>query len=606
MNINNIEDIYPLSPMQQGMLFHSLAAPESGEYFQQMTWTFHGHLEIPAFEQAWQQIIARHAVLRTDFDWEELEEPAQVVYRNMALAMEREDWRGLSASQQQERFEAFLLADRQRRFDLATAPLLRLTLIQMAEEIYQFLWSYHHILLDGWSMGLILQELLTFYEALSHGRSLPHEAQTPRPFRDFIAWLQRQDLSKAEAFWRQTLKGFAAPTSLPVDHSPGTAGLDQMETYEQQQIALTRETTQALQTLARQQQVTFSTLVHGIWGLLLSRYCGEDDVLFGATVSGRPAELPGVETMAGMFINTLPMRVQARAPDTLGPWLKRLQAQQLERLQYEYSPLVQVQQWSEAPRGQPLFESILVFENYPVDDSLFQRVGEVEIRGIRLLERTNYPLTLEAIPGPELTLRMIYNNRRFAASAIARLLGHFQTLLESAATHPQGQLSELAMLTPEERRQILVTWNDTKTDFPKETCLHELFEAQAERTPDTVAVVFAEQQLTYHELNRRGNQLAHHLKVLGVGPEALVGICIERSVEMVVGILGILKAGGAYVPLDPAYPQERLNYILQDAQVQVLLTKNALIEKFQLSIGLSRPRLGNDCGAKRRSSRERD
>lgn len=573
MDIDNIEDIYPLSPMQQGMLFHSLAAPESGEYFQQMAWTFLGHLEIPAFEQAWQQVIARHAVLRTDFDWEELEDPAQIVYRNIPFTMEHQDWRGLSVSQQQERFEKFLRADQQRRFDLATAPLLRLTLIQMAEKVYQFLWSYHHILLDGWSVGLILKELLTFYEALSRGQSLP--PTNPQSFRDFIAWLQQQDLAKAEAFWRQTLKGFAAPTSLPIDHSPGAATLGQMEAYEQQQIVLPREMTQALQTLARQQQVTFSTLVHGIWGLLLSRYSGEDEVLFGATVSGRPADLPGVETMVGMFINTLPMCVQVRAQDAFASWLKQIQAHQLERLQYEYSPLVKVQQWSAVPQRQPLFENILVFENYPVEETLFQCVREVEIRDIRMLERTNYPLTLEAIPGPELTLRMIYNSRRFEASAIMRLLGHLQVLLENIVADPSQRLSALSILTPAERGQMLVDWNATRKKYSVEQCFHQLFEAQVERAPEAIALVFEDQQLTYRELNRRANQLAHYLKKLGVGPEMMVGVCLERSPEMLIALLGILKAGGAYVPLDPGYPAERIAYVLADAQVPMLLTQRS-------------------------------
>ncbi len=332
--------------------------------------------------------------------------------------------------------------------------------------------------------------------------------------------------------------------------------------------------------LARQHHLTLNTLVQGAWAVLLSRYSGEDDVVFGGTVSGRPTDLSGVEAMVGLFINTLPMRVQMSGDTSLLPCLQRLQAEQVERERYAYSPLVEIHSWSEIPRGMALFESIVVFENYPLDTSLRQRIDNVEISGIRVIERTHYPLTVIVMPGPELALKIIYDTRRLEASSIVRLAGHLQILLGEMVANPHRRVSEMPLLTEAERCQLLVEWNDTKKDFPQGQCLHGLFEAQVNSTPDAVAVVYEDKRLTYRQLNRQANQLAHHLQKLGVGPEVLVGICVERSLEMVVGMLAILKAGGAYVPLDPAYPRDRLAFMLEDTRAPVLLTQRGLKKKF--------------------------
>ena len=303
-------------------------------------------------------------------------------------------------------------------------------------------------------------------------------------------------------------------------------------------------------------------------------------MVFGTTVSGRPPDLAGVESIVGLFVNTLPMRLQVAADDSLLPWLKGLQSQMVELRQYEYSPLAEVQRWSEIPRGLPLFESILAFENSAVGGSLNELGGGVDVRTLRSEGgRTGYPLTTLALPGPELSLQISYDCRRFDTSTITRRLEHFQQLLEGMATDPGRRLSELPLLTEAERQQVLVEWNQTAVAFPNDVCLPQLFEAQVGQTPAAVAVVCEGQELTYRELNRRANQLAHYLKGLGVGTEVLVGLCVERSVEMVVGLLGILKAGGAYVPLDPAYPKDRLAFILEDTQAPLLLTQQRLVER---------------------------
>ncbi len=570
-NSKNVESIYPLSPMQQGMLFHTLYTPESRMYFQHLTCMLQGCLQVSAFEQAWQRVTERHPVLRTAFVWEKRSKPLQVVCKSVNLQWNHHDWRSLSSDEQKERLGEFLQADRAQGFELDRPPLMHFTLIRVAEDTYQFVWSYHHLLIDGWSLPNIVREVFAFYEVI--GRNDDLYLKLPRPYRDYIAWLQKQDSSKAEAFWRQKLAGFIAPTPLSVDRT--LANYQPHSSFSEQEIYLLEETTFALQSFVRQHQLTLNNLVQGVWALLLSRYSGESDIAFGATVSGRPAELFGVESMVGLFINTLPIRVKIPSEAELLPWLKALQVQQVELEQYARTPLVDIQGWSDVPRGMPLFESIVVFENYPVDESLKQQIANLNVSDIRSLEQTNFPLTVVASPGKQLHIKISYDTNRFDASTIARMLGHLQALLAGFVAKPEQKIGDLSLLTEPERQQLLVDWNSKQANYAQDLCVHQLFEQQVERNPDAIAIVFEDRQLTYGELNARANQLAHYLRELGVGADTLVGICVERSIEMLVGILGILKAGGAYVPLDPAYPQERLSFTIADSQIRILLTQQS-------------------------------
>lgn len=555
------------------MLFHTLYAAQPGVYCAQWSCTLHGNLQASAFKRVWQRVMDRHPVLRTAFRWELRDEPFQVVYRHAEIPWRQHDWRGVSVAVQEQQLESFLREDRAQGFELSKAPLMRLTLVQLAEDTHQFIWSLHHLLLDGWSLHLILQEVFQIYDARSAGQELHLEVR--RPYRDYIAWLQRQDLSRAEQFWRQMLKGFTSPTVLHVRQARDRDS-DQEAGHDEQQVRLSTATTAALKGLARQHHLSLNTFVQGAWSILLSRYSGQQDVVFGSTVSGRPTDLAGVESMIGLFINTLPVRVRVVPEVSLLPWLQEIQMQQVEARQYEYSPLIQVQGWSDVPRGEPLLESLLVFENYPTRIAVQKLGRSLELRRRRFVSSTNYPLTVVSMPESALALQIEYQRHSFDTATITRMLGHLRMLLEGMATNPTQRLVDLQMLTAAERNQLLVMWNDTSVKFPQDVCIHQLFEVQVARTPESVAVVFEDQILTYMELNVQANKLAHHLQALGVGPGVLVGICVERSCEMIVGLLGILKAGGAYVPLDPAYPKARLAFMLSDAQVPILLTQRRL------------------------------
>jgi len=561
-----IEDTYPLTPTQQGILFHSLSEPDSGVYTTQLACELRGGLDEEALQAAWQTVVRRHQSLRTNFAWDVWTEPIQVVRREVEVKMNREDWTQFSHERQEEFLEEYLRRDRERGFDLKQAPLLRLALFRRSDEEYVFVFSHHHLLIDGWSLSIILQEVFAIYDASRAPSDLRGEPRLKksRSFRDYIVWLGQQDQVEAENFWRETLKAFTEPTSLGIENTHTTLA-EQEQGYGEESLHLSKTSTESLQVFARQNQLTLSTLLYGAWSILLSRYSGERDVVFGVTSSGRPPDLSDSEAMVGLFINTLPLRVSIPSGQLLIPWLKKLQERLVELRQYEYSSLVQVQEWSDVPRGRALFESIFVFENYPVDSSLAARRDVPEISGLRSIEQTNYPLTIAAEPGAQLSLHAGYKTDRFDTAAVCRMLRHLETLLEGMIARPQQRVSELPLLSAAKRELLIREWNETHADFPSLT-LHELFERQAETTPDAVALIFEGERLSYRELNGRANRLAHYLRGSGLRRGALVGVCLGRGPELIISLLGILKAGAAFVIIDPEYPKERLAYMLADAQ----------------------------------------
>lgn len=565
--MQDVEDLYPLSPLQEGLLFHTLSDPTSRMYFNQTLVTLRGELDEAAFRAAWQDVVARHPILRTFFVWEGVESPVQVVKRTAEMPLVYEDRRGSAAGQREAHIEELRRTDLARGFELSQAPLMRAVLMRTAEDSHDLFWSFHHILMDGWSMFRVLGQVFGAYDASIEGK--PFEVEGSRPYRDHIRWLKQQSLPRAEAFWRENLAGFTAPTPLPADSSPDDSAAEDFATLS---AHLSAETTTALSALATNHHLTLNTILQASWALLLSRTSGEDDVLFGAIVSGRPPELDGVENMVGLFINSLPVRVGVPADARLLPWLKELQVSQAALRDFEYSPLVEVQGWSDVPRGSALFESLFLFENYHKDTPLEEMCRSLQIDEVRWFERHNYPIAAVVIPGPELTLRVIYQTRCYAAGTIERLLEHWRVLLAGMVDDPETRLADLPWLTPEEHEQLVTTWNATDAEIP-DVCVHELFEAAVDRTPDKTALVHGSGELSYRELEEASNRLAHHLSGLGVGRGSLTAICTGRTPEMVIGILATLKAGAAYVPLDPGLPAERLRFMLGDAGVRVVLTR---------------------------------
>ena len=547
----------------------------------------HGPLDTEAFRDAWQALADRHGVLRSAFAWSDLPAPVQIVSRHAEVAWIEEDWRDTDAVEQERRLAAFLEADCRRGFALDRAPLWRVALLRLGPRTHALVWSYHHAIIDAWCRTLLIDELVTLYAARCTKTSPPLPVR--RPYRDYIAWLLAQDRGRAETYWREALAGFNAPTPIGIDRSGASRTGVGERTHRWSPDEVLR-----LEQAARAQKVTLNTLFQGAWALLLGRYSGEADVLFGATVAGRATDLPGAASMVGLFINTLPVRVNLEAEPSVSAFLLALQRQQAEARQFEYAALTDIQGWSAVPRGVPLFESLFVFENHPNDDALPARTEAVGLRldDWRRFEHTHYPLTCEVTPGAELRVRLSYQRSRFEDGAIDRLLDHFATILRAMVDTPERSPGELPMLTPAEHRLIVVDWNATADDAGLDEPIHALIARQAERTPDAIAVTDDDGQLTYAALDARAARLAAVLRRAGVGPDVCVGICAERSLALVCGLLAILKAGGAYVPLDPENPPERLRLMLDEAAAQVVLCQEHLLSRLPATtptaIGLER------------------
>jgi amino acid adenylation domain-containing protein len=567
-----VDDLYAVTSLQHGMLFHSLFTAEQDVYFARFRWRLSGPLDQNAFADAWQQVINRHTCLRTSFHWEGLARPVQIVHQNIDANLHTENWEGLSEQQQDQKLSTYLAADQADNFDFTAAPLIRLSLIELGPEDHQFIWSFHHAIIDGWSVPLILKEVFAIYEASRQG--ITPQLVDSRHFSAYLEWLSQQDMQAAETFWRANMAGFTAPTPLPaIARLPGSdAGQPE---FEELNFRIDAQTVSRLRELSAQSRLTLNTVVQGIWALLLSRYSGESDIVYGATTSGRPATMPGVESMIGLFLNTLPLRTTVDPDDMLLTWLEKLQTAQLDVRQYEFASLVEVQGWSDVPRGSPMFESLLAFENYPEMETMWTDTDSISIREVDGFDRTNFPLTVNVAVFDIMHLRLVYDAGLFNEADMQRLGGHFEALLKDIATDARRPLGELSLLT-EQERQSLNNWNDTDRNYPQDATLVSLFETQVARSPDAIAVSYASEALSYAELNRRANRLAHYLQGRGVVADMPVGVCIERSTELVVALLGILKAGGAYVPLDPEYPALRLAHMLEDAAISTLLTHSSL------------------------------
>jgi amino acid adenylation domain-containing protein/non-ribosomal peptide synthase protein (TIGR01720 family) len=564
-NDRDVEDVYPLSPAQQGMLFHSIYNDDPGVYVGWLTLSIKGDLDGAGFEQAWQQVIQRHAILRTSFKWERLAVPLQIVHRSVSVAITTRQWDGNEAKELSQKLDDLIKADQLVSTALSKAPLLRLTLIRVSQDESWFVLSSHHLILDGWSLPMLLAEVFATYRALK-GQG-PFPAAHGGQFRKYIAWLKEQDRGAAEKFWRNELSGFAKPTSLAIDRqAPGGGPVR----FGRQRTLLPGLATEAMTAFGRRNHLTVSLIVSAAWGAVLSRYSGDQDVLFGLATSGRPASLKGAQDIIGPFINTLPMRVRVTAEDCPADWIRSVRDRQVEIVQYEYCSLLDIQGWSDVPRGTPLFNSLVAFENYPVDVQAFAKDRDLEIRVVSSMETTNYPLSIVALPGDEMAIEAFFDLDRIDAMAIDRLLGHLRTFL-SGLTHDGIRLSQVPLLTEQELRQVLQEWSGEESDYPKDKIMAELFEEVVVCSGDSIAVVFEPAQLTYRELNERANRVARHLALAGVGPDVVVGISTERSAEMVIGLLGILKTGGAYLPLDLSYPPDRLRYIAEDSGVRLLL-----------------------------------
>ncbi|WP_339511805.1 non-ribosomal peptide synthase/polyketide synthase [Pseudomonas sp. RL_15y_Pfl2_60] len=558
---NPIEDVYPLSPLQQGMLFHSLLHENSGVYLMQDRYRIGGAIDEVAFIESWRQVVALHPSLRASFQWKTQKQPVQVIHREVKVPLDTIDLRGLAPDQQEARIRSLLDDEQKVGFNLSKPPLIRFRLVRLADESYEFIRSFHHILMDAWCISLVTVDFLNVYEALCNDRT-PH-LKRPRPFRDYIQWLQRQDANKAEQFWRGQLQGLNAPTPLTVDNGVSRDRYTDAVLVDDQLIHLSEEETQALAAFCRAQRITPNTFFQGAWSLLLSRYSGQQDVIFGVTVAGRPAELAGVAEMIGLFINTLPLRVSVDPEASLGQWLNALQGLNLDMRDYEHTPLTDIQGWSDFPRGETLFDSILVFENAPIDEQILEGGFQFSLDGMDHSVHTHYGLTLVILPGEQLGIRLSYDRDRFDTATVQRLLGHLASLVRGMLAAPDATLASFELLSDDERQQLLGEWALNPQAFPLEQSYAQLFAAQVAQRGDQVVAVCGAESLTYAELDRRATRLAHALREAGAGTDQLVALVAPRGLPLLTMMIAVFKAGAAMLPLEVNHPPERLREILK-------------------------------------------
>ena len=561
-----LEDLYPLSPMQQGILFHHLLGRADGEYLEYFRGGI-GDLDVAHFRRAWKEVIGLHPALRTYFLWHQETEPLQGVLRDLPLPFEVNDLRALQPVDQEERIRAHVSAKSlAQRFDPGRAPLHHLALFHLGNDHWEFIWSFHDLVLDGWSGPLVLNQVAERYRWLStarDGEDPPWEApqwEPPPPFRLYVDWLGRQSTREGEVFWRQYLAGYEPPSEVApsTPSTPVAAKEVGDDPYGQCELVVREALSEGLRTGARRRRLTLNTLVQAAWGILLGRFQGAGDVVFGSVVSGRPADLAGSGDIVGVPVNTLPVRVQMEPGASLGPWLEELQRQQVEARRFEHLALVKIHRWSGVAREMALFESILAFVNYPPVASDFWR------RQRWSPQRIGYPLFLLARPDRELYLELTFDRRRYDAATAARMLRQLQAVLEGLVAEPEGTLGCLPSLHLAERHQLLIEWNDSARALPATTVV-ELIDAWAAAVPERIAAAAAgpaSAVLSYGALMRHAAGAAGELESRGLENGALVPILAPRGLDFLVAVLALWRAGAAYLPLDPEHPPERLRQIL--------------------------------------------
>ncbi|WP_266156573.1 non-ribosomal peptide synthetase [Dyella silvatica] len=561
-----LNDILPLSPMQQGFLFRTLYDErEQGTYTTQRVFNLSGPLDPEALRAAAWALLERHPNLRAGFAHEGLEQPVQFIPRDVTLPWQYIDLSALPPEQRERERQDILSADHARRFDPAQPPLMRFTLVRLEATQYQLIHSAHHVLIDGWTWLILLGDLIDLYKSRGDASKL----RPVTPFRDYLAWIKQQDRAAARAAWTQYFDGLEEPTLV----APGASSIGAMQ--ESLTLSLSEQLTAAIQQKARRLGVTLNTLVQTVWGLGLGSLTGRHDVLFGIIVAERPAELQAAEQMVGLMINALPLRLQWTPGETLPELVTRVQEQQVRLLEHNHIGLIEIQQI--AGLGE-LFDSHIVFDNYPFDpEELATREQglRVEFNGGQGGTRSHYPLGLWASSGKQLQLQLGYRPDLFERRTIEHFSQRLWQWFEAFVEETARPLGHIGLLTPVERQQLLGDWNPLAAPVAEATVVQQ-FEQQVLQSPDAIALVFEQTELSYRQLNERANQLAHHLIRQGIGPEQIVAIALPRSLEMVVALLAVLKAGAAYLPLDPDYPIDRLSFMVEDAKPLRMLTLREL------------------------------
>ncbi|WP_195576563.1 non-ribosomal peptide synthetase [Paenibacillus sp. 1001270B_150601_E10] len=582
----NVEDILALTPMQEGLLFHYRSDKDKGYYTQQFSARLSGHCSVEAVRQAWQSVARANDVLRTVYRWEKLEKPVQIVLREMDIPIVVNDYSSYTAEQAETLIAELKARDLKKELDLEIEP-MRITLCLIDNESCEMILTWHHILFDGWSNGVLLKEFIQTYQAIKDGSSSAIRTNAKTPFKQYVQLLQRQDKAKQRQYWEQAFKGWQERTQL----TEQKAAFNEREAAEASNrcdvstLTLSFQEVEAISHYTQRHEITLAAYLYAAWSLLLGRYCGTEDVLFGTTVSGRTPELSGMEEMIGLFINTVPLRICWTADDPVQQLVKSINNQLKQRVDYELTPLVDINAYSGADSYEPLFNSIMVVENYPLDTRIGQ-AGDLRIGKYEMVESTHYGLTIGVQPKVtgELALEFAYDPNSFSRAMIDRLANHYKQIVLQMFSKEEAKINELQLLTAGEREELLSSFNrrsskclqagqleSDELEPVEEDVVQLRFERRVQKSPDSIALISGEQSYTYQEIDQAANRLAHQIRTLGIRADEPVAIWLDRSEQLLIAMLAVLKSGAAYVPIDYDYAPGRINQILQDSGTRIVV-----------------------------------
>ena len=589
-NAKLIQDIYTLTPLQEGLLYHHMLQPTSTHYITQRTYTIMSEMVEENLIKALELLSLKHDALRTAIRYKKIKDPRQVVFKERKPEFERIDLSKETLVNQEAHVNQLIIEDLKRGFDLQKDTLLRVKYIKLNQNHCKLLWTSHHIIVDGWSSLIIMENFHHFYEALNAGSD--YDAlrdslidQSGNEYKHYVKWLEKQNMDEAHRYWDHLLDGYDSDADVKAlrkyEPSPDESAIESLN--------LGLEITEKIQRISIESNVTTSTIIETIWGILLQQINHTNDVVFGKVVSGRDAAIANIEQMVGLFINMIPQRVSVNKKTTFKELIVSVQNQNNESNNYDYCSIANIQ--SRTPQKEGLIKTTYVFQNFMTRNHDHRNrdnpsAGKIDFAR----EQSSYPLSVKAYHGLDgIVIELMYLTNKFSKKDVKELLDKILNITKVVVDDPEQIVSLIPLATEAERKRILETFNDRVTLYPSEKTVIQLFEEQVEKTPERIAVVFKEEQLTYQELNMRANALAHKLRALGVAPNDYVAIIAERSIEMIIGIYGVIKSGGAYVPLDPTNPLDRINYIIEDCRPKVVLMSHSrdeinLKEKGEISI----------------------
>lgn len=570
----DVADVLSLTPMQEGMIFHYIYDPGSEQYFEQLSLNITGVIKYEEIKKAWNFVVENNEMLRSVFRWDKLEKPIQIILNKKEIPIRHYDLSESNFEDRKRLLEEIRKKDKDEGIDLQLEP-FRVTLCKLDENECEMIISNHHILYDGWSNGILLKEFLEVYTCFLENKEPIVNVKTK--FKDFVKWTHSQDRNLQKKYWEGYLSDFNKKTSL----SNKIIKDNEFIQTRKYSWKLSEETIKKIESFTKKERIRLSVLLYCAWGLLLHKYNDVDDVVFGTTVSGRNAKIKGIEDMVGLFINTLPLRVKCEQNDKVEILIERIEKMLQDREEHESTPLAEIQRISPIVGDDGIFDTLVVIENYPLNKMLKDKDSKIQINSFSTQEATNYDLTVGIKVFDEIGIDFCYQEKKFDIEEIKTLAKYYENILKQIIEHPNKKLSDIEIFDEEEKEKLLFDFIQTNKSVDETNTIISLFQDQVEKTPSNIAVKFGNKEFTYRELNYKANQLAREIRKVGEMRERIIGIMMDRSLEMCVSILGVLKAGAAYLPIDPIYPKERIQYMLEDGNIDILISQKYLMEQLQ-------------------------